>query len=114
METELQTNELEILNTYSNTTKNICMCTSLSIILILVFIISPLSNFLMLSFIGKIAVLVILGYSLYKNVEVTNVFSQNKNMFSGNWNPSKTNIVCSYVFSIFIFILLISVLFRLF
>lgn len=95
---------------YSKETKNICLCTTISIVLIMLFVISPLNNFLIASLFGKIAILLILGYALYKNVVVTNQFAQNTSLFSGSWNNTKTNIVSSYIFSLFIAILFFTVL----
>jgi hypothetical protein len=99
---------------YSNGTKNVCIYTIISIFLIFVFIISPLNKFLISSIFGKTFILAILLFALYKNVFVTLKFSKNMKLFSGNWNNTKTNIIGSYVFSIFIIILIFSVLNRLF
>jgi len=105
----------EYLISYSKGTKNICTCIVVSIFLILLFIISPLSQFIVASFFGKGLILAILIFALYKNVLVTNNFSQNiGGLFSEGWNDSKTNILCSYGFSIFIIILFFSVVNRLF
>ena len=112
METELQTNELEILNTYSNTTKNICMCTSLSIILILVFIISPLSNFFTTSLLMKIVILLILVYTIYLNNKQTHSLRQASSFINSEKLKSQLNlnIICSYVFTVFIGLLIIFVI----
>jgi len=99
---------------YSNGTKNVSLCTIVSIFLILVFIISPLNQFIIASMFGKIIILTLLGFALYKNTSITYEFSKNNHLFSGAWNSKKTNILFSYVFSLFIFILILSVLNRLF
>jgi hypothetical protein len=52
-------------------------------------------------------------FALIKNVSVTFDFSKQID-FSGDWNSLKTNILCSYLFSAFIIILILSVLNRLF
>jgi hypothetical protein len=104
----------EPLIQYSDGTKNVCMCTIISIFLILIFIISPLKNFVLASMFGKLIILTILSFSLYKNVSITFSFSKNVGMFEGEWNNVKTNVICSYLFSAFIFILIISVLRKLF
>jgi len=104
----------EPLIQYSDGTKNVCICTIVSIFLILIFIISPLNNFVLASMLGKIVILFLLGFSLYKNLSITFNFSKNIGTFEGEWNNAKTNIICSYLFSAFIFILIISVLKKLF
>jgi hypothetical protein len=104
----------DIIIIYSRDTKNVCICTIVSIFLILLFIISPLNKFILASMFGKIIILSILAYALYKNINVTFQFSKNVGFFSGSWNNTKTNILCSHVFSIFIFILILSVLRRMF
>ena len=97
---------------YAESTQNVCKCLSISIFLILVFMLTPLNNFIISSVFGKISILVLLGYVLYYNIKQTNVFANKSNVqFSnGSWTPVKTNIVCSYIFSLFIFVLAFSVL----
>jgi len=99
---------------YSKGTKNVSICTIISIFLILIFIISPVNNFLIASMFGKIVILIILTYALYQNIFITYKFSSNMHLFSGTWNNTKTSILSSYIFSVFIGILIISVLNRLF
>jgi len=101
------------LNEYSDGTKVVCLCIIISFILILIFIISPISNFLVSSILGKIAILLLLGFSLYKNFAITFSFSKNVSFLDGSWSSLKTNILLSYVFSLCIIILIFSVLNRL-
>jgi hypothetical protein len=79
--------------------------------LIILFILSPLNSFLISSIFGKAIILSLLGYMIYYNFKQTNTFSNNFNisLTSGNWNPIKTNVICSYVFSVFILVLMVSV-----
>lgn len=102
------------LYNYSNGTKNVCICVVISILLIILFIISPLNNFFLASMCGKTLILSILAFALYKNIETTFNFSKDINIFQGEWNSMKTNVLLSYVFSAFIIILIFSVLNRLF
>ena len=97
---------------YAKTTKNICACVSVSIFLILLFILSPLNKFILTSMIGKISILILLGYVLFINITKTTNFSKqfHIDLIKGSWSPIKSNILCSYVFSIFIFVLFVSVL----
>lgn len=97
---------------FSNTTKNICMCSISSIILIILFIISPLSNFFKTSFFMKVIVLLILSYTIYLNIYQTNIlrnFSNNANSEVIN-SQININIICSYIFTIFLGLLIIFVL----
>jgi hypothetical protein len=52
----------------------------------------------------------LLGFALYKNIAITLSFSKNVPLFDGGWSNIKTNILLSYVFSIFIIILVFSVI----
>ena len=105
------TNEIsEPLIQYSDGTKNVCICTIISIFLILIFIVSPINNFIFASMFGKLIILLTLVFALYKNLSITFNFSKNIVMFEGEWNNVKTNVICSYLFSAFIFILIISVM----
>lgn len=105
---------------FLKSTKNTCMCLSISMFLILLFILSPLDNFLMSSIFGKVMILTLLGYTLYYNLTKTNNFYNkvkndfNISLFSGNWDALKTNITCSYVFSAFLIILILSVIRKIF
>lgn len=99
---------------YAKSTQHVCICTTISIILILLFIISPLSYFFMTSLIGKIIILFLLGYTLYYNIILTNKVSSQFHiyMLDGTWCPMKTNVTCSYIFSLFLIILIFSILYR--
>jgi hypothetical protein len=99
---------------FSKTTQNVCMCLGISVILIILFMITPLNTFLLSSIFGKIVVLILLGITLYYNTTQTNTFVNNFNINilndSSNWNPLKTNVLCSYIFSIFLLVLILSVI----
>lgn len=82
--------------------KKICICTYISIFIIILFIMSPLNNFVKTSAIMKVFTLIILGYTLYLSVH-QNIFLQ-KNI---NTNPKivsqvNTNVICSYIFTLFL------------
>lgn len=98
---------------YTNDSKNVCMYTTISIILILIFVISPLNTFMMTSIFSKLIIIIILGYTLYKNYTITTMFSRNSGttmIDAGPWSSIKTNMSCSYLFSFFILLLLLSVI----
>jgi len=97
---------------YAKSTQNVCMCLGISIFLIILFMMTPLNSFILSSIFGKGVIIALLGYTLYYNITQTNKFSKNFNisLTSGNWDELKTNITCSYVFSLFLLVLLLSVL----
>ena len=76
--------------------------------------ISPLNSYILSSIFGKVIILTLLGYTLYYNTIQTNKFSKNFNVNiwdqTENWKPIKTNIICSYIFSLFVLVLIISVI----
>ena len=100
------------IDSSTDVTKKVCLCSFVSIVLIVLFIISPLSSFLMTSSIMKIIILIILGYTIYLNIHQTNMLSLSKNSSQTPEIQSQlsTNIICSYVFTLFLGILLIFVI----
>jgi len=106
----------EIVIEFAKSTQNVCICSTLSIFFIILFMMTPLNTFLLSSIFGKIIILSLLGYTLYYNVSKTNKFSNNFNinLSSGNWDALKTNITCSYIFSFFLLVLMISVIRKMF
>ena len=100
------------LISYVESTKQMCIYTSFAVMLIIIFIMSPLSNIIILSFLGKIAIIVLLGYIIFNNVTKTTHFKNEYNVdFSTTeWGQVKTNIVCGYIFSLFLAFLLFAVL----
>jgi hypothetical protein len=105
-----------IIIEYAKTTKNVCLCISISAFLILLFIMTPLNSFLLSSIFGKVIILTLLGYTIFYNVTKTNKFAKNFNIdFSrGEWDPIKTNIACSYVFTGFLLVLMLAVIQQIF
>ena len=108
----MSTKNSEIIIEFAKTTQNVCMCTGVSIFFILLFTMTPLNTFLLSSIIGKIIILTLLGYTLYYSISKTNHFSNkfNVSLTSGNWHAIKTNIICSYIFSLFLLVLMLSVI----
>jgi hypothetical protein len=97
------------LGTFTDTTKKVCTCSAISIFLIVLFIISPLSNYFITSTIMKIITLTLLSYTMYLNVLQTEFLRNASSMkLSGEVSNQLTiNIVCSYIFSLFIGLLII-------
>ena len=100
------------IDSSTDVTKKVCLCSFVSIILIILFIISPLSSFLMTSLFVKILILIILGYTIYLNNHQTNILSLSNNSSQNLEIQSQlsTNIICSYVFTLFLGILFIFVI----
>ena len=100
------------IDSSTDVTKKVCLCSFVSIVLITLFIISPLSSFVITSSFMKIIVLIILGYTIYLNNHQTNILSLSKKSSNTPEIQSQlsTNIICSYVFTLFLGILLIFVI----
>lgn len=103
---------------YAKTTQNVCMCLGIAIFIIILFMMTPLNSFMLSSIFGKIIILTLLGYTLYYNVLQTNKFVNNFNINIWNnisgWDPLKTNVLCSYIFSAFLLVLILSVIRKIF
>jgi hypothetical protein len=100
------------LTIFTDITKNICMCSAVSIAIIVFFIISPLSNFFKTSLFMKIIALIILCYTIYLNTKQTNLL-RNASITSLTEEVKSQlniNIICSYVFTIFIGLLIIFII----
>jgi hypothetical protein len=97
------------LLTFTDDTKKICTCSAISIFLIILFIISPLSNFFITSTFMKIITLIILGYTIYLNNKQTDLLKLATNSVSSEQLKSQLNIniLCSYIFTLFIGLLII-------
>ena len=96
--------------------KKIFICCFISIFLIVLFVISPLVYFLKTSMLMKVIIIIILSYTFYLNIMQTYQMKL-------YYNSSKTqeitkqlniNILCSYVFTFFIGLLIIFVIKSLF
>ena len=108
----MNSNEHFSLNTFTDTTKKACTCSAASIFLIVLFIISPLSSFVITSIFIRIIILLLLAYTIYLNTQQTNYLRQASNLNLSNevGLQLNINIVCSYVFTLFIGLLIIFVL----
>jgi hypothetical protein len=100
------------LTIFTDITKNICMCSAVSIAIIVLFIISPLSNFFKTSLFMKIIALIILVYTIYLNTKQTNLLRNASVSSVAEQVKSQLNIniICSYVFTIFIGLLIIFII----
>jgi uncharacterized membrane protein len=101
---------------FADSTKNVCLCSTISIVLILIFIISPLNKILIASIIGKIGIIILLIATVFMIINNTYNFTKNNGitMTNGSWDQLKSNIICNYIFAIFLLILLLFVIKKLF
>jgi len=100
------------LTIFTDITKKICTCSAVSIFLILLFIISPLSKYLKTSILMKTVALILFIYIIYLNNQQTNLL-HSASMTSTTEDVKSQlnmNIICSYVFTIFIGLLVIFVI----
>ena len=108
----MNSNEHFSLYTFTDTTKRACTCSAASIFLIVLFIISPLNSFVITSIFIRIIILLLLAYTIYLNTQQSNYLRQASNLNLSNEVSLQLNIniVCSYVFTLFISLLIIFVL----
>jgi hypothetical protein len=61
---------------------------------------------------GRLIIIAVLLYALYQNTVSTMNFSKFTNTVftNGPWTTIKTNIICSYVFSLFILFLILKII----
>jgi len=97
---------------FTDTTKKVCSCSAISIFIIILFVITPLSNFFKTSMFMKIIAIVVLIYTIYLNNKQTNQLrSVNQRVNAPQINSQlNMNIICSYVFTVFIGLLVIFVI----
>ena len=93
-------------------TQKICFCTFITIFIVIIFILSPLSYMFKTSLFMKIVAVILLGYTIYLSIFQTNML---KSSYVSSDNVQitsqlNTNIICSYIFSLFLGILLLFIL----
>jgi hypothetical protein len=100
------------LTAFTETTKKVCMCSAISIFLIVLFIISPLSKFLITSILMKIIIIILLSYTIYLNYQQTNYLrnASQLNISKDISSQLTINIICSYTFILFLSLLIIFIL----
>ena len=96
---------------FTDTTKKLCNYSSISMFLLVLVFISPLRNIFILSTIMKIITLCLLVYIFYMNIKQTNYLKMAGNtvMTPDVSSQLSMNIICSYVFTLFIGFLIIFV-----
>jgi hypothetical protein len=100
------------INIQLDITKKICLFSFISIILIILFILSPLQHWIGISFFVKIIVLFLLGYTIFLSLLQSNVLKTYflNNSSSSLNSPININLLFSYVFTLFLGILFLFIL----
>ena len=111
MDLEPNRGDIRTIKTTSDYTRQICYCSFFSMLLIIIFIVSPLGEFVMISSIMKVCVLAILGYTIYLNsIQITMLQNTNNTQTDAEVAAQlSSNIMCSYVFTAFLCLLFIFV-----
>lgn len=96
---------------YAEATKLTCIYTGIAVILILVFMVSPLRSIPNIAFLVNLITLLMLGYIIFRNNVITYNLKNayNVDFSSSEWSKVKTAILGGYVFSLFLTFLLITV-----
>lgn len=99
------------LITFTDTTKKVCTCSTISICLIVLFVISPLSNYFITSMLMKLVIVTLLIYTIYLNNQQTQLLINANKLTQSNQVKTQLNInvICSYIFTLFIGLLIIFV-----
>lgn len=96
---------------YAEATKLTCIYTGIAVILILIFMVSPLRTILKIPFVLNLLILLMLGYIIFRNHMITYNLKQayNVDFSSSEWSKVKTAVIGGHVFSLFLTFLLITV-----
>jgi predicted ABC-type exoprotein transport system permease subunit len=107
-----ESNSTYSISKYSKDYRIISICTTISLIILFIIVVSPLNSYNVLSLISKIFVLIILIFALYQNLNINYKFSKASNIsyLDDSWNIIKENLICSYVYSFFILVLIITII----
>jgi hypothetical protein len=99
----------EIYNKY---TKNICLSSTISIILILIFILSPLKKIFLISYFCKFIIILICIYIFCESIrQISMLKNLDSSLHSNEMNLHiNSNLFCSYLFIIFIGLLIINLI----
>ena len=99
------------LKQFTDVTKQMCTCSATSIFLIILFILSPLSNMFKTSLVMKIVIIVVLMYTIYLNHKQTLYLKSSELSLKSQQHSTQLNIniICSYVFTVFLGLLVIFV-----
>ena len=96
---------------FTDSTKKVCMCSALSIFIIVLFVITPLSKLSTMSMFMKTIALVLMVYTIYlNNIQISSLKQASQNSTTDHLKSQlNINIICSYIFTLFIGLLIIFV-----
>ena len=89
----------------SDVTKKVCMCSFLSIVFILGFVLLKPSGTISIVFF-KLLIIILIGYTIYLNQCQTNNLHNKTSETEEYKSQLNSNIVCSYLFSFSLFLLI--------
>ncbi len=114
MNQEEEDTNTRFIMSYAENTKKTCACTATAMVLTVLFIMSPLKDFILTSIFSKIIIALLLFYSIYKNTVITTALKNHYDveMMNGSTDSVKMNVLCGYTFSVFLTFLFLSVLYR--
>lgn len=100
------------LETFTENTKKLCTFSAISIFLIFIFIITPLSKFNMLSKCVKVLILLLLVYTIFLNLKQIKYLTNSNQTNTSNEVKQQLNIniISSYIFTLFIGLIIIFIL----
>lgn len=93
---------------FSKSTEYSCLYVGASALMIMAFILYPFN-----SIIGNLLIICLLAYTVYYNLTYTNKFVKELdiNIFNMSiWDPLKTNVLCNYLFSLSLLVLMASII----
>ena len=104
----MDTNNSFNLMLFTDDTKKVCMCSAISIFMVILFIISPLNTFFKTSLFMKFVALNLVIYTIYLNNKQTNLLRSVNELTDSQQVKSQLNMnmLCSYIFTLFLGLLL--------
>ena len=88
-------------------TKKICLCTFTSILIVVLFVLSPMQKYIKTSLFMKLIAVLVLVYTIYLSVLQISVLQTNLNSDSEELNSQvNMNVNCNYIFIVFLGLLL--------
>ena len=97
---------------FSDKSKKICMCTFISMVLIIIFMVSPISNLIKTSAFMKVIILILLFYTVKLNLEQIGVLRASVNNVSSQQVMQQINLntICGYAFIVFVGVLILLII----
>ena len=94
---------------FTDSTKKLCLCSAISITIVILFVISPLSYFTKSSMFMKMLAFILLSYTIYLNYQQIKILRDAAQIAKTEQiqNQLNMNILCSYVFTLFLVLLIV-------